>query len=87
MENRFEGVTLTGKRVIFLIDMSGSMELIDANTTAPNSELDGVGVLFKLFRELAGPQDAVMLLRQTVCRWATAASTRPATPANALRRP
>ncbi|HEV3235704.1 MAG TPA: VWA domain-containing protein [Gemmataceae bacterium] len=35
-ENRFEGIALTGKRVVFLVDMSGSMELIDENTQAPN---------------------------------------------------
>jgi hypothetical protein len=36
MENRFAGVTLTGKQVVFLIDMSGSMELIDADTLDPD---------------------------------------------------
>jgi predicted nucleic acid-binding Zn-ribbon protein len=35
VDNRFAGVTLTGKRVIFLVDMSGSMELVDENTPAP----------------------------------------------------
>jgi hypothetical protein len=34
-ENRFEGIALTGRRVIFLVDMSGSMELVDENTPAP----------------------------------------------------
>ncbi len=34
-ENRFEGIALTGKRVIFLVDMSGSMELVDEKTLAP----------------------------------------------------
>lgn len=36
MENRFAGVTLTGKHVIFLVDMSGSMELLDENTLDPD---------------------------------------------------
>ena len=31
---RFEGIALTGKRVVFLVDMSGSMELVDENTRA-----------------------------------------------------
>ncbi len=35
VDNRFAGVTLTGRRVIFLVDMSGSMELVDENTPAP----------------------------------------------------
>jgi Mg-chelatase subunit ChlD len=34
-ENRFEGIALTGHRVVFLVDMSGSMELVDENTVAP----------------------------------------------------
>jgi Mg-chelatase subunit ChlD len=33
-ENRFEGIALTGRRVIFLVDMSGSMELVDERTPA-----------------------------------------------------
>jgi hypothetical protein len=35
-ENRFEGIALSGRRVIFLVDMSGSMELVDENTPAPS---------------------------------------------------
>jgi predicted nucleic acid-binding Zn-ribbon protein len=34
-DNRFAGVTLTGRRVLFLVDMSGSMELVDETTPAP----------------------------------------------------
>ena len=34
-ENRFAGIELTGKRVVFLVDMSGSMELVDPDTAAP----------------------------------------------------
>ncbi len=35
-EQRFEGIALTGKRVVFLVDMSGSMDLVDERTAAPN---------------------------------------------------
>ncbi len=35
-ENRFAGINLTGRRVLFLVDMSGSMELVDENTPAPS---------------------------------------------------
>jgi hypothetical protein len=31
-ENRFAGITLTGRRVLFLVDTSGSMERIDRDT-------------------------------------------------------
>lgn len=35
-DNRFAGITLTGRRVVFLVDMSGSMELVDERTPSPN---------------------------------------------------
>ncbi|MFO0810663.1 MAG: VWA domain-containing protein [Gemmataceae bacterium] len=34
-DERFEGIALTGRRVVFLVDMSGSMDLIDDKTPAP----------------------------------------------------
>lgn len=34
-EKRFAGITMTGRSVVFLVDMSGSMEKTDANTAAP----------------------------------------------------
>ena len=36
LENRFAGITLTGRKVVFLVDMSGSMELVDENTPEPD---------------------------------------------------
>ncbi len=35
VDNRFAGIELTGRRVVFLVDMSGSMELVDEKTPAP----------------------------------------------------
>ncbi len=35
-ENRFAGITLTGKKVVFMVDMSGSMELTDIDTADPD---------------------------------------------------
>ncbi len=35
-ENKFAGIAMTGKRVVFLIDISGSMKLLDEKTSAPN---------------------------------------------------
>jgi hypothetical protein len=35
-ENRFAGITLTGKKVVFMVDMSGSMELTDLKTEDPD---------------------------------------------------
>lgn len=34
IENRFAGMALSGRRIVFLIDMSGSMELLDEKTPA-----------------------------------------------------
>jgi hypothetical protein len=34
-DNRFAGIQLTGRRVVFVVDMSGSMDLVDENTPAP----------------------------------------------------
>jgi hypothetical protein len=35
-ENRFAGIELTGRRVVFLVDMSGSMDLIEEQVIAPD---------------------------------------------------
>jgi hypothetical protein len=35
-ENRFAGIALTGRRVVFLVDMSGSMDYVDEKTVAPD---------------------------------------------------
>ncbi len=51
-DNRFEGIALTGKRVVFLVDMSGSMELVDANTAAPNKWASVRETLLKVFKSL-----------------------------------
>ena len=51
-ENRFEGIQLTGKRVIFLVDMSGSMDLTD-DRTPDTSKWPGVREsLLKVMRSL-----------------------------------
>ncbi len=34
VEHRFAGIALTGEKVVFLVDTSGSMELVDENTPA-----------------------------------------------------
>jgi predicted nucleic acid-binding Zn-ribbon protein len=51
-DNRFAGIELTGKRVVFLIDMSGSMELLDRTRTAPDKWLGVRETLLKLMRSL-----------------------------------
>jgi uncharacterized coiled-coil DUF342 family protein len=52
VENRFEGIRLTGKRVIFLVDMSGSMELVDERTPDANKWVGVRETLAKIMRSL-----------------------------------
>lgn len=51
-ENRFAGIALTGKRVVFLVDMSGSMELVDENTTAPEKWIGVRQTLAKVMKSI-----------------------------------
>ncbi len=52
MENRFAGITLTGRRVIFLVDMSGSMDLIDEKNAAPGKWAEVAATVGKVMRSL-----------------------------------
>jgi archaellum component FlaC len=52
VENRFEGIALTGRRVVFLVDMSGSMELVDERTPDANKWLGVRETLTKIMRSL-----------------------------------
>jgi myosin heavy subunit len=51
-ENRFAGIALTGRRVLFLVDMSGSMELVDENTKAPTKWADVRNTVARLMSSL-----------------------------------
>ena len=51
-ENRFAGIALTGRRVVFLVDMSGSMEYVDGQTTAPGKWAAVRETLLKIARSL-----------------------------------
>jgi hypothetical protein len=51
-ENRFAGIELTGRRVIFLVDMSGSMEMVDENTRAPNKWVEVRNTVRSVMRSL-----------------------------------
>jgi predicted nucleic acid-binding Zn-ribbon protein len=51
-DNRFAGIALTGKRVVFLVDMSGSMELVDEKTLAPEKWSGVRDTLSKVMRSL-----------------------------------
>ncbi len=51
-DNRFAGISLTGRRVVFLVDMSGSMELVDENTPAPEKWSGVRETLAKILKSL-----------------------------------
>ncbi|MBV9124010.1 MAG: VWA domain-containing protein, partial [Planctomycetes bacterium] len=53
-QNRFAGITLSGRRVVFLVDMSGSMELVDERTLAPEKWSGVRETLAKIMRSLPG---------------------------------
>jgi len=47
---RFAGIAMTGRRIVFLVDMSGSMKLIDDKTPAPTKWATVVDTLAKVMR-------------------------------------
>ncbi len=51
-ENRFAGIALTGRRVVFLVDMSGSMDLVDENTQAPAKWTEVRNTVARLMRSM-----------------------------------
>jgi Mg-chelatase subunit ChlD len=51
-ESRFAGVAMTGKKVVFVIDISGSMKLIDEKTAARDKWPGVVATVGKVMRSL-----------------------------------
>jgi von Willebrand factor type A domain len=51
-ESRFAGINLTGKKVIFLVDTSGSMMMIDSKTDAPQKWQEVYSTVGKLMKSL-----------------------------------
>jgi hypothetical protein len=52
LENRFEGIALTGRRIVFMVDMSGSMKLVEENKEAPTKWRDVYQTVGRLMRSL-----------------------------------
>jgi hypothetical protein len=61
-EQRFAGIELKGENVVFMIDMSGSMALIDAQTPEPDKWPKVCEVVARLMRSLAGLQRYQVIL-------------------------
>lgn len=51
-DNKFAGIAMTGKRVVFVVDMSGSMKLTDERTPAPQKWPTVVETVGKVMRTL-----------------------------------
>ena len=52
VDNRFAGINLTGRRVVFLVDMSGSMDYMDDDHKAPEKWLGVRTAVVKIMRSL-----------------------------------
>jgi predicted nucleic acid-binding Zn-ribbon protein len=52
-DGRFAGINLTGRRVVFLVDMSGSMEMVDEKTPAPEKWKEVCTTVGRLMRSLS----------------------------------
>lgn len=52
VDHRFAGISLTGQNVLFLVDMSGSMELIDEDTPDPDKWPEVCETVAKIMRSL-----------------------------------
>src|SRR5262249_45744207 len=64
-ENRFAGINLTGRRAVFLVDMSGSMELVDEDTPAPNKWTEVRQTLARIMRSLPDLEKFQVILFST----------------------
>lgn len=51
-DTRFAGIAMTGKRVVFAVDISGSMKLVDDKTPAPDKWPGVVETVAKVMRSL-----------------------------------
>jgi Mg-chelatase subunit ChlD len=51
-DNRFAGIQLTGRRVVFLVDMSGSMKLTDESTQAPEKWPTVIDTISRVMKSL-----------------------------------
>src|SRR5262249_14102830 len=61
-DRRFAGVTLTGRRVVFLVDVSGSMGLRDPDTEDRQKWPRGCAGLAQLMDSLPGPPEYQVIL-------------------------
>jgi hypothetical protein len=68
-ENRFAGLELTGKKVVFLIDVSGSMKMRDQNTPSPEKWPSVCETVGKVMKSLPGLTDYQVILFSDAVRY------------------
>jgi hypothetical protein len=61
-DNRFAGISLRGRKVVFLVDMSGSMDLLDEQTPAPDKWPLLCETLARIMRSLPDLTDYQVIL-------------------------
>jgi len=69
-ENRFAGITLTGQKVVFLVDMSGSMEMVDENTLDPDKWPIVCETIARVMSSLTGLTDYQVIVFSDRARFA-----------------
>lgn len=68
-ETRFAGITMSGKRVVFLVDMSGSMEKTDEKTIAPHKWPTVAETVAKVMRTVPTLEKYQVVLFSKSARW------------------
>ena len=68
-ESRFAGITVTGKGVVFLVDMSGSMNKIDSNTAAPGKWPVVCETVAKVMRTIPNLERYQVVVFSRQARW------------------
>lgn len=68
-ENRFAGIATTGKSVIFVVDMSGSMDKVDLTTPAPHKWPVVCETVAKVMRSIPTLQQYQVIVFSRQARW------------------
>jgi myosin heavy subunit len=69
MENRFAGIVTTGRRVVFIVDISGSMSKKDTNTPDPTKWPFVVETVGKVMRSIVGMEQYQVIVFSSSARW------------------
>jgi hypothetical protein len=68
-DTKFAGISMTGSRVVFLVDMSGSMDKLDANTPAPQKWPVVCETVAKVMRSIPNPERYQVVVFSRSSRW------------------